>query len=105
MNAHISNINCVYVKGDVLKTLKDRGNLPKSISILRLDTDWYDSTRIELEVLYPLLTPGGIIIIDDYGHWSGARSAVDEFFSKQEIKPFFSYIDYTGRVGIKPHNS
>lgn len=55
-------------------------NLPKKISILRLDTDFYSSTKIELEVLYPRLVKGGVLIIDDYGYWQGSRKAVDEYF-------------------------
>jgi hypothetical protein len=66
---------------------------------LRLDTDWYESTKIELEILYPLLEPGGILIIDDYGHFSGARKAVDEYF-KNKI-PFMFHVDYSCRILIK----
>lgn len=89
-----------YVAGDVRSTLLEANNLPKKISILRLDTDFYDSTLIELEVLYPLIEPGGVLIIDDYGHWNGARRAVEEYFSSN-IRPFFHYTDYTGRAAIK----
>ena len=59
----------------------DNKNLPEKISILRLDTDFYSSTKIELEILYKRLVKGGILIIDDYGHWKGVRKAVDEFVS------------------------
>jgi O-methyltransferase len=64
-----------------------------------LDTDWYESTRHELEHLYPCLSPGGVLIIDDYGYWSGARKAVDEYFHDSL---FLSRIDDTGRMAIKP---
>ena len=77
-------------------------NIPEKISLLRLDTDWYESTKIELEVLYPRLVSGGVLIIDDYGHWGGCRRAVDDFFEAMEFKPFFNRIDYTGRIIIKP---
>jgi O-methyltransferase len=70
------------VKGDVGITLKDERNLPKEIAVLRLDTDWYESTKIELEVLFPRLVKGGVCLIDDYGHWQGARKAVDEYLQK-----------------------
>ena len=90
-----------YVKGVVEETLK-REELPEKISLLRLDTDWYESTKIELEILYSKLVPGGILIIDDYGHWEGCRNAVDQFFDKMNFKPFFHRIDYTGRLIIKP---
>lgn len=71
--------NVKFLKGDVLETLIDAQALPKTISVLRLDTDWCESTKLELEVLYPRLVPGGLII-DDYGHWQGAKKAVDEYF-------------------------
>ncbi len=74
-----------FIEGDVRKTLFQE-SLPTEISILRLDTDFYDSTLIELQVLWPRLVLGGILILDDYGHWDGARAAVDEYFQKYEIK-------------------
>jgi len=92
--------NVKMVKGDVLETLSHEENLPAAISVLRLDTDWYESTRTELEVLWPRLSPGGILMIDDYGHWSGAKRATDEFFASR-ARPFFHYIDYTGRLAVK----
>src|SRR5690606_16632579 len=54
------------IQGDVVETLKENDNLPDQISLVRLDTDWYESTKVELEILYPLLVQGGILIIDDY---------------------------------------
>lgn len=75
---------------------------PETIALLRLDTDWYESTRHELEHLYPQLSPGGILIIDDYGHWRGARKAVDEYIEKHAPSLFLSRIDYTGRIAVKP---
>lgn len=97
----LENIN--FIKGKVEDTLKVTSNLPEKISVLRLDTDWYDSTIIELEVLYPKLEIGGVILIDDYGYWDGAREAVDSYFSRQDTpkRPFFAQSDFTGRVGIK----
>lgn len=71
----------IFVVGDVRETLYS-SNLPTSIALLRLDTDFYDSTLVELEVLWPKLVPGGVLILDDYGHWDGARKAVDEYFEK-----------------------
>ena len=68
---------------------------------MRLDTDWYESTKHELTHLFPLLSSGGVIIIDDYGHWQGAKKAVDEYFEENNIKILLNRIDYTGRVGIK----
>lgn len=88
------------MKGPVEQTLW--GTLPDKISILRLDTDWYQSTKLELEVLYPRLVPGGVLIIDDYGYWRGARQAVDEYFELHPPRPLLVRIDSTGRIGIKP---
>jgi hypothetical protein len=72
---------------------------PESIALLRLDTDWYESTRHELTHLYPLLVPGGVLIIDDYGHLQGARKAVDEYFRDRPI--LLSRTDYSGRIAVK----
>jgi len=97
----LENIN--FIKGKVEDTLKVKSNLPEKISVLRLDTDWYDSTAIELEVLYPKLEIGGVLLIDDYGYWDGAREAVDNYFSRLDTprRPFFAQSDFTGRVAIK----
>lgn len=88
---------CHYVKGDVLQTIPVRA--PSEIAILRLDTDWYVSTRHELTHLFPRLQPGGILIVDDYGHWNGCRQAVDEYFGAKP--PFMFSIDYSGRAIVK----
>ena len=93
-----------FIKGDVCETLKEPDNVPDQISVLRLDTDWYESTKAELEILYPKLSNKGVLIIDDYGHWEGARKAVDEYFLSQKYKPLFNVIDRTGRSAIKIEN-
>ena len=97
---HLGQCDVHYVKGDVLETLRLEENVPDSISVLRLDTDWYESTKLELEVLYPRLVDGGVLIVDDYGHWGGAKQAVDEYFANRP-RPFLQYTDYTGRVAVK----
>lgn len=89
-----------FIQGPVEQTIPD--DCPPSIAVLRLDTDWYASTRHELENLWPRLSPGGVLIVDDYGHWQGAREAVDEFFTTQEIAILLHRVDYTGRIAIKP---
>lgn len=89
-----------FIKGDVLKTIP--GTLPKSIALLRLDTDLYESTLHELTYLYPLVVSGGIIYIDDYGWCEGARQATEEFFETLEFKPFPVRIDECVRVIVKP---
>lgn len=90
-----------FVRGPVEETLPRV--LPERISFLRLDTDWYQSTKHELEHLYPRLTPGGVLILDDYGYWRGSRQAVDEYFSEHRIKMLLCRIDTAGRVGVKPY--
>jgi len=92
--------NVHYVKGKVEDTIS-KDTLPDKIALLRLDTDWYESTKHELEFLFPKLVSGGIIIIDDYGHWEGCKKAVDEYFNKNNINIFLARIDYTGRIGVK----
>lgn len=87
-----------FIKGLVEQTLP--GTAPDKISLLRIDTDWYESTKHELVHLYPRLSLGGVLIIDDYGHWQGARRAVDEYFADTPV--FLNRIDYTGRLVIKP---
>lgn len=93
--------NLKLIKGDVNLSLKDTRNLPEKISLLRLDTDFYDSTKIELETLFPLVVKNGVIIIDDYGHWKGQKKAVDEYMSKNKISPFLFEVDYSCRIFVK----
>jgi O-methyltransferase len=89
--------NLNFVKGKVEDTIPH--NTPQQIALLRLDTDWYESTKHELEHLYPRLSSGGVLIIDDYGHWRGSRKAVDEYFAERAI--LLNRMDYTGRISIK----
>jgi O-methyltransferase len=91
----------IFIQGDVAVTLEVPNNLPEGIAVLRLDTDWYESTKKELEILYPRLSVGGVLLVDDYGHWVGAREAVDEYFKRHNNRPFLVYNDNTGRAGVK----
>lgn len=97
-NVGYSNDKIHFIKGKVEETLPAQA--PQTIALLRLDTDWYESTRHELVHLFPRLSPGGVIIIDDYGHWKGARQAVDEYIQENNIKILLNRIDYTGRIGV-----
>lgn len=90
-------VHCVA--GKVEDTLPDEA--PDSLALLRLDTDWYESTKHELLHLYPRLVPGGVLIVDDYGHYEGARRAVDEYFLETGQPVLLNRIDYTGRVAVK----
>jgi len=74
-----------YVVGDVMETLKDKTTIPEKIAILRLDTDWYESSKYELEQMYDNVVKGGVIIFDDYYHWDGQRRATDDFFLSRNI--------------------
>jgi len=89
-----------YIKGKVENTIPGIV-IAKEIALLRLDTDWYESTLHELNHLFPRLSLGGAIIIDDYGHWQGCKKAVDEYLSANKVQLFLSRIDYTCRIGIK----
>ncbi len=89
-----------YVKGPVEKTIPSRA--PSGpIALLRLDTDWYESTYHELVNLFPLIADGGVLIVDDYGHWAGARKAVDEYLASLDRAYYLHRIDYTGRLILK----
>lgn len=77
--------NLHYIVGNVMETLKDKTKIPEKIAILRLDTDWYESSKYELEQMYDNVVTGGIIIFDDYYHWDGQRRATDEFFLSRNI--------------------
>lgn len=89
-----------YVQGAVEQTVGEAFP-PGPIALLRLDTDWYASTRHEMEHLFPRLVSGGVLIIDDYGHWQGARKAVDEYFQQQDYHYLLHRLDYTGRMLVK----
>lgn len=91
--------NLIFVIGDVSETLINKNNIPEKISLLRLDTDWYKSTKDELNYLYPKLENKGVLIVDDYGHWKGSKQAVDEYFYDKNI--LIEKIDYTGIKIIK----
>ena len=87
-----------YVKGDVLQTLNE--TVPESISVARLDTDWYESTKKELEVLFPKVSKGGYIIIDDYYSWLGSKVATDEFLEKIRNRVEILSVNITGQVMV-----
>jgi O-methyltransferase len=82
-----------FIIGNTIETLKKKENIPEKIAILRLDTDWYESSKAELEQLYNNVVPGGLIIFDDYYYWDGQRRAVDEYFESINIKYDFIEIN------------
>ena len=87
-----------FIEGKVEDTIPKKA--PESISLLRLDTDWYESTKHELIHLFPRLSKNGIVI-DDYGHWKGSQKAVDEYFSENKINMLLNRVDYSARMGLK----
>lgn len=89
-----------FIQGKVENTIPHE-SMPNKIALLRLDTDWYESTKHEMVHLFPRLVKGGILIIDDYGHWSGCKKAIDEYFEENGIQLFLSRVDYTCRIGVK----
>jgi hypothetical protein len=88
-----------FIKGKVEETLP--GSAPDRISLLRLDTDWYESTRHELTHLFPRLSTGGVLIVDDYGYWQGHRKAIDEYLAEHGFNLLLNRIDFTGRIAVK----
>ncbi len=88
-----------FVKGMVEKTIP--GVVPESLALLRLDTDWYRSTKHELQHLYPLIRHHGVLIVDDYGYWKGSRQAVDEYFKDHHLSPLLNPIDQSARIIVK----
>ncbi len=92
--------NVFFIKGKVEETIP--ATIPSNIALLRLDTDWYESTKHELIHLFPILSKSGVLIIDDYGQWAGSKKAVDEYFPQNEI--LLNRVDHTVRVGIKAKN-
>lgn len=88
-----------FVQGPVESTVP--AQVPDEIAVLRLDTDWYASTLHELVHLYPLVPQGGVLIVDDVGHWDGARRAVDEYFSSSAAPVLMTRTDYSGRMCVK----
>jgi O-methyltransferase len=97
VNAGYDGNRLRLIKGPVEETIPAQA--PAEIALLRLDTDWYASTRHELEHLYPRVANGGVLIVDDYGHYRGCRLAVDEYFACTPI--LLQRIDYTGRLALK----
>lgn len=93
--------NIRFIQGKVEDSIP--ANMPQGdIALLRLDTDWYESTKHELIHLYPHLVQQGVLIIDDYGHWVGAKKAVDEYLQENHIPLLLNMIDYSGRIAVKP---
>jgi len=88
-----------FVKGPVESTIP--GQAPSQIALLRLDTDFYDSSKHEMVHLFPLLVSGGVLLLDDYGHWEGQRLAVDEYLAQNKVRLLLNRLDYTGRIGVK----
>jgi len=88
-----------FVRGMVEETIP--AEAPPEIALCRLDTDWYESTAHEMAHLYPRICPGGVLLIDDYGHFMGAK-AVDEYVAARNLPVLLNRIDFTGRLVVVP---
>jgi hypothetical protein len=88
--------NVVFVQGDVAETLRVPSNIPAAVSFLRLDTDWEDSTKTELEELFPRLVCGGVLVVDDYLYWHGQQKAVDDYFAARGARPLLARVGSDG---------
>ena len=103
----VANLASTGFRGDRVRLVEGRvedtlpATRPDAISVLRLDTDWYESTYHELVHLYPLLAPHGVLLLDDYGHWAGHREAVDRYFEERGETILLNRIDAGGRVGVR----
>ncbi len=106
----LADVTSLFERLDILENarlIKGRfeDTVPQSdtgtIAVLHLDGDWYESVKVCLDHLYDRVNPGGVIQIDDYGHWEGARKAVDEFVAARHISEPLRYLDYTGRQLVK----
>lgn len=91
-----------FVKGKVEDTVPE--SAPEGIALLRLDTDWYESTKHEMVHLFPRLAPGGVLILDDYGYWEGSREAVDEYLAETGTPLLLCRIDDAARIAVKQAN-
>jgi O-methyltransferase len=92
--------NIHFVEGPIEETIP--ANAPEHIALLRLDTDWYASTKHALTHLYPRLESGGVLLVDDYAYWQGAKQAVDEYTAEQKVSLLLNRVDYTARLALKP---
>ena len=92
---------CRFVVGDVFETLPKVVNQINEISFCRLNTDWYESTKAELDYLYPLIIKNGFLVLDDYGYWNGSNKALNDYLKENNLKPFRHIIDKASRVFIK----
>jgi len=89
-----------FIEGNTIQTLKIKENIPEKIAVLRLDTDWYESCKAELEALYDNVVVGGVIIFNDYYHWDGQRRATDEYFKSININYNFIKINNNKSAAI-----
>ena len=89
-----------FIEGKVEDTIP--ASAPEKIALLRLDTDWYESTKHEMTHLFPRLASKGILIIDDYSCWDGARKAIDEYMAEHNLRMFLSRVDSDACIAVKP---
>jgi len=91
--------NCIIRKGWFNDTFQDP--LPQTVSFLHVDCDWYDSVMLSLKSFYDLVSEGGVIVLDDFGHWEGCREALYDFVRQRDLKPLLERFGYTQAFWVK----
>lgn len=97
--AHFPKERYLIQKGWFADTFQEP--LPEMISFLHIDSDWYDSVMLCLDTFYDLVSTGGIILLDDFGHWEGCREAFYDFAQKRGIKPLLERFGHTQAFWVK----
>ena len=90
------------VKGWFAETFPEVAPAIKQVAILHADGDWYESVRLTLETFEPKVSPGGFVVIDDYGFWEGAKEATHEYRASRGIDASLVEVDQTAVFWRKP---
>jgi len=75
--------------------------LPGVISLLHIDADWYESVMFSLDTFYDRVSDGGIVVLNDFGHWEGCREAFYDFAQKRNLRPVLERVGHTEAYWIK----
>ncbi|MEQ9620629.1 TylF/MycF/NovP-related O-methyltransferase [Coleofasciculus chthonoplastes] len=96
---HFPEENYIIRKGWFENTFNEP--LPQAVSILHIDADWYDSVMLSLKTFYERVADGGVIILDDFGHWEGCREAFYDFIAQHDLKPLLERCGHTQAFWVK----
>lgn len=96
---HYSENNYIIRRGHFKDTFRDP--TPQTISFLHVDADWYDSVILSLKTFYDLVAEGGVIVLDDFGHWEGCREAFYDFVKQRGLKPLLERFGHTQAFWVK----